>query len=372
MRERCRVLEREDRRRERRPKQLKPGDRWPRRAGKYEISDPYGGNPRQAIKEPPSSSSTPPPLLYIPRDHRTLSPKRLPFFPFFPFFLRDMADVQSLPLFPDINLERKSSAEMLCLELSLAPPPAPPSLSQEGSSSEPRELSLELWLWPAWSPTTAQKEKNLITKAGSVDTANSRTRQREEEEEVGENGVRWEWEEKVMALTNGTATAVQRVLEKKLYATDVSAGHCRLLLAENVEAAGGGKRKGPALLLDALTREEKAAAEKDGGGGLAVLLIDRRGREYPSAKLKLWRSSDSYVIIGKWTELVHRNELDPGDIIDIYLFRHGSSVGLVVCSRISAAEEERRRGDDREARERRREVKADRMRGYKRRRGSSR
>ena len=103
-----------------------------------------------------------------------------------------------------------------------------------------------------------------------------------------------------------------------------------------------------------------------------MLLVDRQGREYPSPTLKLWRSSDSYVLIGMRAERVRRNGLDPGNVIDIYLFRHDGGVELVVYSNISAAEEERRCRDDREERERRRGEKADRMRGYKRRRGSSR
>ncbi|CAA7402163.1 unnamed protein product [Spirodela intermedia] len=132
--------------------------------------------------------------------------------------------------------------------------------------------------------------------------------------------------------------------------------------------------RGPEVLLSLLTDAEKAAVAAK-NGGLPVLLLDRWGREYPAAKLRLWCSSGSYVLLGKWMDFVRQNELDPGDVIDVYFFRPrfaeeggaAARVGLVVCSRVHPEEEERRRRDGPEVRKWRCEEKGDQMRKHKRR-----
>ncbi|CAA7402159.1 unnamed protein product [Spirodela intermedia] len=75
-------------------------------------------------------------------------------------------------------------------------------------------------------------------------------------------------------------------------------------------------------------------------------------------------------------DFVRQNELDPGDVIDVYFFRlpfaeegdTAARVGLVICSRVPEEEEERRRRDGPEARKWRREEKGNQMRKHKRRR----
>ncbi|MQM13936.1 hypothetical protein Taro_046863 [Colocasia esculenta] len=211
------------------------------------------------------------------------------------------------------------------------------------------------------------------------------------------------WQEKAKLL-NGTAPL--RVLEKRLFSTDVSRDHARLLFTKDDQEGkpqpaphppqDQKRERGPWKLLDMLTEAEKEATRAD--GGLPLLLLDRWGNEHPGNRLKFWKSNHSYVILGKWPNFVRLGELESGDAVEVYVFRvplqaeaappptnafaagpSSSSaadaaasgpppqggqcmswrLAVVVCSQVALEEEERRRRESPEEKEARRLQKED-------------
>ncbi|MQL96678.1 hypothetical protein Taro_029354 [Colocasia esculenta] len=82
------------------------------------------------------------------------------------------------------------------------------------------------------------------------------------------------------------------VLKNKLFATDVSRGHIRLLLTGGAEDKGkcrdeDDRERGPRNLLDTQTADEKAVAGTE--AALPVLLLDRWGNEHSGNNLRLRR-----------------------------------------------------------------------------------
>uniref|UniRef100_A0A1D1Z7J0 B3 domain-containing protein At5g24050 n=1 Tax=Anthurium amnicola TaxID=1678845 RepID=A0A1D1Z7J0_9ARAE len=207
------------------------------------------------------------------------------------------------------------------------------------------------------------------------------------------------WREKVKSMMG---TDITRVVVKRAFPTDISHSHARFLLTDGKEdkkMSTEKRAKGPTKLLSFLTEAEMAAA--NGPQGLPVVLLDRWGLEYQGGKIKYWKSLESYNVVGRWNDFVERNELDPGDVVEVHLFRvppemeppslaptamssapateapavpstaptedvggggrEAWRVGLAVCSLVPEEEVVRRRRDSPEARKSRRKQMEDAM-----------
>ncbi|MQL87783.1 hypothetical protein Taro_020331 [Colocasia esculenta] len=139
------------------------------------------------------------------------------------------------------------------------------------------------------------------------------------------------------------------VLKKRMFATDLSPHHTRLLLpcAHESDPSRGGVE----MLLRRLTAAELGMVM--GGEGLPVGLLDRWGREYGGAALRRWRSNRWFVVNGggAWMDVVERNALREGDVVELFCFRAPAAalvgrgegrVVLVVSAQVSVEEEMRR------------------------------
>ncbi|CAA7402158.1 unnamed protein product [Spirodela intermedia] len=127
--------------------------------------------------------------------------------------------------------------------------------------------------------------------------------------------VRVMWKEK-LRLMKGTAPMT--VLEKKLLSADVSKSHATLLLRRNND--DGEEERSPMELLQFMTEAEKTSAAAK-NGGMPVVLLDRKGDEYPEAKITYLQSMGAYAVAGEWLNVVSNNQLRCGDVVDIYTFR---------------------------------------------------
>ena len=152
------------------------------------------------------------------------------------------------------------------------------------------------------------------------------------------------WKEKLRFLD---ATPPALVLEKEILEDDVNEDSNMLFLLMEDEEVDN-----PEPLLEFMSEEEKRSAER----GAPLFLLDRKGDEYPNCWISHLSGTKEYAITGEWMEFVKGNQLQLGDIVDVFCFRvpplcsSSSSgggegkwrLGMAVCSRTSAAEMVRR------------------------------
>ncbi|KAE8733762.1 hypothetical protein F3Y22_tig00000991pilonHSYRG00069 [Hibiscus syriacus] len=123
-------------------------------------------------------------------------------------------------------------------------------------------------------------------------------------------------------IINGMGGSGEKlIIQKKLYSTDLSKGHCRLSVPLNQ------------VKVEFLTDEEKNLLEQSSKKSIEALIIEpclRKSKMF----LKRWEmrkpngkpSSVIYVFTGRWNSLAKDNELKEGDLIQMWSFRQNSKL----------------------------------------------
>ncbi|KAJ8450079.1 hypothetical protein Cgig2_033273 [Carnegiea gigantea] len=103
------------------------------------------------------------------------------------------------------------------------------------------------------------------------------------------------------------------VFQKKLFATDVNRNHGRLTIPLKQ------------CVLE-LTRDEVVESVKRDGRGKVVgfeVMVIEPGLKERRMRFKEWKTVSSYALLGGWNDLVKKNGVEQGDILQLWSFRRG-------------------------------------------------